>query len=373
MAAAHDVPEAAERVEAGEARRREAPAARVEPERRGAGQHADAVALPHRVPVAQPLGVVPHPVGVDDPAAGALGDAEHPPVDVGGHPGDHPRRRPAEPLGPRPANEVVVAADAAARDDDGLGGDLEVADLGAAARPPALDVVVLEHGAAHPGDDAAGLDEGVDAVPEGEGHQAPGHALADPSLEGRDDAGTGAPREVEARHRVAVAVGAPVAPLGPADDGEEPVPLLVEPGPLLPGREVEVGLGPLARPEVLLPVELRRSEPVLPGQLEAVGDPHPSLLRAADEEEPAEAPPGLAADRLLALLVDEHDAPSGVDELSGGDEPGQAGSDDDDVGLHGSLPVGHGTRRVCRGARPASPPGRRGSTVPDDRRCVTTA
>jgi hypothetical protein len=56
---------------------------------------------------------------------------------------------------------------------------------------------------------------------------------------------------------------------------------------------------------------------------------------AVDEEEPAEAPEGLAADRLLALLVDEHDPLAPVGELSGGDEPGEAGSHDDDVGFHG--------------------------------------
>ena len=76
---------------------------------------------------------------------------------------------------------------------------------------------------------------------------------------------------------------------------------------LLAGGEVEVRLGPLARPEVLVPVELGRTHPVLRRELEAVLDAHPALLRAVDEEEPAEAPEGLAAEGLLALLVDEHD------------------------------------------------------------------
>ena len=102
-------------------------------------------------------------------AAGRLGDAEHPAVDVGGHAGDHPRRRRAEPLGPGLADEVVVAADAAARDDDGLGGDLEVADLLAAARPAAVDADRAPGRVPRtPVTVPAVDDELVDAVPEGE-------------------------------------------------------------------------------------------------------------------------------------------------------------------------------------------------------------
>ena len=83
----------AERVEPGEQRRRQPAADRVEPQRRRAGQDADAVAGPDRVPVLQPLDVVPHPVAVDQPAAGALGDRQHPAVDVGRDAGDHLPRR----------------------------------------------------------------------------------------------------------------------------------------------------------------------------------------------------------------------------------------------------------------------------------------
>ena len=76
-------------------------------------------------------------------------------------------------------------------------------------------------------------------------------AGAHPAGERLDDAGTGAPDDVEARHRVAVAGGGVAAALGPADDREEADALLLEPGALLAGGELEVGLGPLARPVVL--------------------------------------------------------------------------------------------------------------------------
>ncbi len=59
------------------------------------------------------------------------------------------------------------------------------------------------------------------------------------------------------------------------------------------------------------------------------------LLRAVDEEEPPEAPPGLAAEVRRVLLVEEDDAVPGVGELAGGDEAGEPGTHDDDVGIHG--------------------------------------
>ena len=101
-------------------------AGRVEPQRRRAGQDADAVHRPDRVPVADALHVVPHAVGVDDARRRrACAISMHAPVDVRGHAGDHVRRRPAEPLGPVAPHELVVAADAARRHDHGLGAQLE--------------------------------------------------------------------------------------------------------------------------------------------------------------------------------------------------------------------------------------------------------
>ena len=118
-----------------------------------------------------------------------------------------------------------------------------------------------------------------------------------------------------------MAVGVVAAALGPADDGEEAHALRVQPGPLLPGREVDVRLGPLARPVVLVAVEAGGAEPVLEGQVVAVLDPQPALLGRVDEEEAAEGPVRLAADGLLGLLVEQDDRAARVDELGGGREP----------------------------------------------------
>lgn len=135
------------------------------------------------------------------------------------------------------------------------------------------------------------------------------------------------------------------AAFGPADDREDPQPLLVEPGTLLPGGEVDVRLGPSARPAVLLlAVEARRAEPVLEGQVPAVLDPHPALFGRVHEEEPAEGPVRLAADGLLGLLVEKDHGASGVDQLGGGHQPGESRPDHDHISVvrHGFRPVGEG-------------------------------
>jgi hypothetical protein len=65
------------------------------------------------------------------------------------------------------------------------------------------------------------------------------------------------------------------------------------------------------------------------------------LLGGVDQEEPAERPEGLAAERQLALLLEDRDAPAGVGQLRGGGEAGEPGTDDDDVAQLGP-PSGQG-------------------------------
>ena len=166
--------------------------------------------------------------------------------------------------------------------------------------------------------------------------------LLDRLGEDADDLGTGAPGEVEARHRVAVAGGAAVAALGPADEGQRPQAEGAEVVALLLVGEPDVRLGPLPRPEVLAatgtvgavaePVELRRALPVLPRELGGVLDAHPALLGAVDEEQAAERPPGLAAEVAAVLLVEQQHPLAGQRQLVGGHQAGQAGADDDHVG-----------------------------------------
>ena len=86
------------------------------------------------------------------------------------------------------------------------------------------------------------------------------------------------------------------AALGPADDGEPAHAHRMQPGTHLARGEIDIGLGHLAGPLVLGPVELRGAEPVLHRQLAAVADAQAALLGAVDEEQAAERPERLAAD-----------------------------------------------------------------------------
>ena len=122
------VPERAEGVEARKQRSREAPAARVQPERGRAGQDPDAVMAPDRSVVHHPFGVVPHPVGIDHPAADGFGDRQHRSVDVVRYSGDQVRRRLPPAQWPTAPDQVEIAADAATGHHHGLSGEAELPD-----------------------------------------------------------------------------------------------------------------------------------------------------------------------------------------------------------------------------------------------------
>ena len=149
-------------------------------------------------------------------------------------------------------------------------------------------------------------------------------------------------------HRVVAAT------LGPADVGNQAHALGVQPRALLAGGEVDVGLGPAPRPLVVRPVERGGAEPVLPGQLAGVLDPHPPLLGTVHQEQAAERPERLATQRRLGLLVEQDHPAPGVGELGRGDQPGEPTSDHDHVGFgacgHG-LPL-PGRAREFRARRP---------------------
>src|SRR5690606_6190758 len=109
--------------------------------------------------------------------------------------------------------------------------------------------------------------------------------LRETPREGLDDPRPRPPGEVEAGHGVPVPLGAAVAPLGPADDGEDPVAHRPQPLALLPRGELQVRLGPAARPVIIGAAEPRGAQPVLAGELERVADPEPALLGAVHEEQ----------------------------------------------------------------------------------------
>jgi hypothetical protein len=334
VAAAPQQLERPQRVEARQPRNRQAPSGTVEPHRRRTGQDPDAVHGPDGVEVLDALDVVPHAVTVDVAGAGLLGDAEHASVHVLRDAGDHVLGGSAEALRPVGADQIVVAADAARRDDDRLSGHRELPDRRPGGRRGPRSVRRLQHLAADPGHDPVGHGELVHLVAERELDEALLVALADDPLERLDESGPGAPRDVEAGDRVAVPAGQAAAALGPADDREDAVPPLLEPAALLARREVHVRLGPAPRPQVLVAVELGAAGPVLERQVDRVLDAHASLLGRVDEEQAAERPEGLAAQTLLSLLVDQDDSAPRLDQLRGGHEPGQTSTDDDHISIH---------------------------------------
>jgi hypothetical protein len=138
-------------------------------------------------------------------------------------------------------------------------------------------------------DDRAVLDdEFVDPVSKAQVDETAGGAIPNYFDERRDDAGASAPRDVESRHRIAGARGGVAAALGPADDGEEPDAVCAKPRSFLTSRELQVGLGPLARPIVFVAVEARGSGPVGAREFEAVMHAEAPLLGGVDQKDTAE-------------------------------------------------------------------------------------
>ena len=200
------------------------------------------------------LGVVPHPVGVDDPAAGGLGDAEHPAVDVRRHPGDH-RAAAASPsrsgqvartrswLPPMPPRVTTTAWRPQLELARPRSGGWAAAPGGRWARAPPRARRRRRRrrpSARRPG---AGSANPTSPARRARGtRRSNGASTPGPVPQVRWKRGTELPWPV----------GAPVAAaLGPADHGKNRRPMRVQPGPLLAGGEVDVRLGPAARPVVL--------------------------------------------------------------------------------------------------------------------------
>ena len=171
----------------------------------------------------------------------------------------------------------MVGADAAGGDDHRLGGELELAHRSPAGRGTPRGVVRRPaRAAAHAGDRAPVDDQLVHPVPVVEADQPGARPPAwTDRTNGSTTPGAGAPGDVEPRHRVAVPVGAQVAPLGPADGGQEAQ---------AERRSARTRFSPAANSTyarahraahdvlVVQPVELGAALPVAPGQLDRVPD-----------------------------------------------------------------------------------------------------
>ena len=155
--------------------------------------------------------------------------------------------------------------------------------------------------------------------------------LARAPLERLDDAGAGAPGDMKARHRIAVAHRVIAAALGPADHRKDTVAHRAQPVALLAGRERDIGFRPSLRPMVLVAVETGGAHPVLQCEIVAILDAEPALFGRVDQKQSAERPERLSAKALFAFLVDDDDALAGVGDFGGRDQPRQPAADHDYV------------------------------------------
>src|SRR5947209_14156343 len=86
--------------------------------------------------------------------------------------------------------------------------------------------------------------------------------LARAAFERLDDAGAGAPGDVKARHRIAVAHRVIAAALGPTDHRKNTVAHRPQPVALFAGRKRDIGFRPTLWPMVVVAVEARGPHPV---------------------------------------------------------------------------------------------------------------
>ena len=242
---------------------------RVQPERGRAGQDPDAVMAPDRGVVHDPFGVVPHPVGIDHPAADGLGDRQHRPVDVVRDAGDQVRRRLPPAQWPITPDQVEIAADAATGHHHGLSGEAELPDRGPRGGYPARQLTGFQDRSRDAYARRVDLQRGH-LVPRPDPHPT---GVQQGLRERLDHGRPGAPGDVEPWHRIAVTRRGVAATFGPLDQRKPPDAEIAQPAALLPGREVHVRLGPAARPVVLRPVVARAAQPVSQGQLLGVVDP----------------------------------------------------------------------------------------------------
>ena len=321
------------RVESRHQRRHEALSAPIDPQGGARGYQRQAVVGLARLPVMHAGGVVPHPVQVRDAAAGladrvvqrAVGEAVRAVED---------RLRRRAPVGvPVLTYPLQAAVDAARGDQDGLAEGLE----GLAA------FLVLPAAAADLAHQAGEL---LDAVAEMHRQLRRVRMAAQPLDELHRQFAAGAPDDMEARHRIARGVQAAFDPVRHRDERDA---ASLEPEIDVIVAAPGIGLGPAARP-VVADAEFGEGAPVVIGLPGGIREARALLLAAADDEDAAEAFLRQAAEVVLAVAVEEGDAPAGVQQLQRRADARQAAADDDDVafvGTHdGLLAGGCAARRI---------------------------
>ena len=112
---------------------------------------------------------MPHPIPIDQPAAGRFRNGHHPPVHMIRHALHHESRRLAQPLGPVLPHQLVVAANPAGSDNHRAGAKRELTDDRTRAFHAPGHVARLEDRPAHTVDRPVRPQKLVDAVAKLEG------------------------------------------------------------------------------------------------------------------------------------------------------------------------------------------------------------
>ena len=172
----------------------------------------------------------------------------------------------------------MIAADAAGGHDHRRRFQREVTDDLARRALAALDTIWLEDRAADAVNRTIGHRQRVDAMAEPECQPAALRGFARPPLERLDDAGPGAPGDMKARYRIAVAHRVIAAALGPADHRKDTVSHRAQPVAFLAGCERNVGFRPAPWPVILVSIKSRAAHPVLQREFKTVLDAEPALL-----------------------------------------------------------------------------------------------
>jgi hypothetical protein len=162
--------------------------------------------------------------------------------------------------------------------------------------------------------------------------EAHGRAVPQLTREDLDQCRPGTPCDVKAGHGIAVSLSAVAAALGPAHQRKDLQAPVAQPAAFLSGREIDVGMRPLAWPVVLFTIKRRRPQPVLQRKFVAVANAQAALLRAVDEKQAAERPEGLPTQVGAVLLVHDQHPQAAIHQFAGGDQARQARSDNDGVG-----------------------------------------
>ena len=291
---------------------------------------------PDRVPVPDALGVVPHPVGVHEARARGLrrsrasgrrrGRARPRSCGAAARPRRSGQlRRTSSWLAPMPPEVTTTAC---ARSSKSPTTSRELAS-------PRARALGSSTSPATPSTAPPVESQPVDAVAEAQLDQPAALGLAHAPDERLEQARAGAPGDVEARDGVAGPGRQVAAALGPAHVGQEAHALLVQPRALLARGEVDVGLGPAARPVVLGPVEAGRAEPVLPGQFARVADAASAAARGSRRRtarRTTRTPARRATPRAPGRRGSTRRPASASSAVA--TRPARPAPDDDDVGVH---------------------------------------